>query len=220
MIPHAPALEPSAAAPPELDAQRFGALVGSRICHDLISPVGAVGNGVELIEEVGPANAEEELQLVARAAGAASAQLQFLRLAFGAAQAEEAMGWAALRRTALAWAETQRAGLAWPETGGETTRAEARLLCNLLQSAVSALPRGGEIGVEAGPAGLAATARGEGAALSAEAAAWLAGAPAAAAPGPRDIHHLAAAAHAAALGRRVEVAQEPGRVRLACPPTG
>src|SRR5258706_13839108 len=64
----------------------FAALLVSRVCHDLVSPVGAVVNGLEVLEdETDPAMRADALLLVASSAEQAAARLQFARIAFGAA---------------------------------------------------------------------------------------------------------------------------------------
>lgn len=65
------------------DTPDLSALIGSRICHDLISPVGAIGNGVELLMMEGRAG--PEVTLIAESVAAANARIRFFRLAFGAA---------------------------------------------------------------------------------------------------------------------------------------
>src|SRR5438132_8175316 len=70
-----------------LDALDLAALLCSRVCHDLISPTGAIVNGLEVLDEK---ESDEEtrnfaLDLIKKSAKAASARLQFCRLAFGAA---------------------------------------------------------------------------------------------------------------------------------------
>src|SRR5262249_37369911 len=72
-------------APPTISALDLAALLCSRVCHDLISPVGAIINGLEVMDE----DKDEEtktvaLDLIKKSAGQASAKLQFCRLAFGA----------------------------------------------------------------------------------------------------------------------------------------
>lgn len=58
-------------------------LITSRICHDLISPVGAIGNGVELLRALGPAAGAEDLDLIAESADLARARIALYRRAFG-----------------------------------------------------------------------------------------------------------------------------------------
>ena len=60
-------------------------LVGSRICHDLISPIGAIGNGVELMALSQGQDATAEMALIADSVQSASARIRFFRVAFGAA---------------------------------------------------------------------------------------------------------------------------------------
>lgn len=68
----------------------LAALIGSRICHDLISPIGAINNGLELL---GMSNAHEgpELDLISESVGNASARIRFFRIAYGAAS-DQALG--------------------------------------------------------------------------------------------------------------------------------
>ena len=70
----------------ELSDLDLAALVSSRICHDIISPVGAIANGLELMdEETDQDMREQAMDLIRKSATQASAKLQFARLAFGAA---------------------------------------------------------------------------------------------------------------------------------------
>ena len=67
-----------------MNINELSAILVSRICHDLVSPVGAVVNGIDLIRDIGTGNVDAELQMVAQSANRASALLQFYRVAFGA----------------------------------------------------------------------------------------------------------------------------------------
>ncbi|WP_417816891.1 histidine phosphotransferase family protein [Tritonibacter scottomollicae] len=71
-----------------VDSANLAALVGSRICHDLISPVGAINNGLELL---GMSNSLEgpELELISDSVNNANARIRFFRVAFGAAGEQE-----------------------------------------------------------------------------------------------------------------------------------
>ena len=67
-------------------------LIASRICHDLVSPVGAISNGVELINEMGEDAGEEAMQLIAASARQASVRLKNFRLCYGAAGTDKNLG--------------------------------------------------------------------------------------------------------------------------------
>ena len=72
------------------DTPDLAALLGSRICHDLISPIGAIGNGVELLMMAG-AEHGPEIALIAESVGYANARIRFFRVAFGTATADQRM---------------------------------------------------------------------------------------------------------------------------------
>lgn len=59
-------------------------LLASRICHDLISPVGAINNGVEFMQDMGPDAGDDALELISYSASQAAAKLQAFRIAYGA----------------------------------------------------------------------------------------------------------------------------------------
>jgi histidine phosphotransferase ChpT len=201
-----------------LGESEIAGLVAARLCHDLISPAGAIGNGVELMRELGGPPGPE-LDLVAESADKLSASLQFLRLAFGAAPAGESAGLAGLRRIAARWFAHQRATLDWPESGGETTRRAARLRLNLLQAAASALPRGGAVRVtERAGGGFSVRAEGPVVAPPEAAELWLADAPEAPAPTPRDVHWLLAGRHAAEAHAGLAVDRSAGALTLTATP--
>lgn len=67
-------------------------LMASRICHDLVSPVGAIGNGVELMEELGEDAGGEAVQLIANSARQAGIRLKAFRLSYGAAGTDKNIG--------------------------------------------------------------------------------------------------------------------------------
>ena len=203
-----------------LGAEEFAALLCSRICHDLISPVGAIGNGVELMREIEKGPEGTELQLIARSAEMASSYLQFLRIAFGAAPHSDPMGTAGVARTARGWFEFQRPELDWAPSQPEITRAAARLLFNFMQIGVSCLPRGGLVKAqteregEHGDLRLSLSAEGPTATPPPGAAAWLTGAAGEDPPAPREVHYVAAAAHARAAGARIAFASDETSLAL------
>ena len=66
-------------------------LLASKVCHDLISPIGAVNNGIEFLTEMGPDAGEEVTDLIAFSAGQASAKLKAYRMAYGAGGADDSI---------------------------------------------------------------------------------------------------------------------------------
>ncbi len=146
-------------------------LLASRLCHDLVGPIGAVNNGMELMEDEDLGMSDDALQLSANSARQAANILQFFRMAYGMAGArigsdlgdleQLAAGYLASSKTALDWATGQPPAAA-PEGLG-------KLLLNLIVLGEECLPRGGTLGVALldGAAGLevSVTARGTGARL-------------------------------------------------------
>ncbi|MFN3207948.1 MAG: histidine phosphotransferase family protein [Roseovarius sp.] len=125
------------------DTNAIAALIGSRICHDLISPIGAVSNGIELLELSGAANTPE-LALVAQSVADAKARIRFFRLAFGIASKEQETGAEevnSILRDLHADARTQIAD--FPD--GHYPRREVRAVLLALLCAEQAVPYGGEI---------------------------------------------------------------------------
>ena len=124
----------------------LSALVGSRICHDLVNPLGAIGNGVELLELTGMARTPE-MALLSDSITAAQARLRFFGIAYGPADAG-----LALTRTEIAGilADLSRSGrlsFAW-DAEGDVKRGQAKAILLLLQCLESAMPYGGEIRVQ------------------------------------------------------------------------
>jgi histidine phosphotransferase ChpT len=121
------------------------ALVGSRICHDLISPLGAIGNGVELMELSGHPQTPE-MTLIAESVAAAQARIKFFRVAYGGAEAGLPLSRAEITGTLGAVARGGRLAYFW-EAEGEVARREAKAIFLLLQCLETAMPMGGEIHV-------------------------------------------------------------------------
>ncbi len=120
-------------------------LIGSRICHDLISPLGAIGNGVELLSMTPAANSPE-LALIAESIAAANARIRFYRVAFGTAGEGQRMG---RPEVVSILADTTRGGrltIEWAPRD-DPPRAEVKLAFLLIQCLESAMPYGGRIAV-------------------------------------------------------------------------
>lgn len=180
-------------------------LVGARICHDLISPIGAISNGVELLTLTETA-VTPELQLINDSVAGASAKVKFLRVAFGYASAEQTMGPAEIR-TILKEAEAGRR-LRYDWTLEEAaTRSEVRCAFLGLLCLQSAMPMGGTVTIQS--SGGVWTLFGQTETLKMESGLWsaLVGQGAFDDLSPSDVH-FALLPHAARdLGRRVHAAQ-------------
>ena len=129
-----------------LSAPDLAALLCSRICHDIISPVGAINNGLELLDEGGAD--EDAMNLIRQSARNASARLQFARIAFGAAgSAGMQIDTGDAEAVATAFLKNEKPELTW--TGGRALlpKHKVKLLLNLILIANATIPRGGRIAV-------------------------------------------------------------------------
>jgi histidine phosphotransferase ChpT len=142
----------------------FAALLVSRVCHDLVSPVGAVVNGLEVLEdETDLAMRADALKLVAASAEQAAARLQFARIAFGAAGSAGAeLDLSEVGRIMAGLLKGGKVELFWQAHAANWPKDWAKLLMNAVLSAADCLPRGGRVTVETseGKAGFRVTATG------------------------------------------------------------
>ncbi len=116
-------------------------LVASRLCHDLVSPIGAIGNGVELLRAT--QEGSPELDLIDESTANASAKLRFFRIAFGAAKAGETVETRQIAQILAGLFGSGRLSVRWEVTAPD--RARVQLLFLALLCAESALPLGGMI---------------------------------------------------------------------------
>ena len=131
------------------DRPDLAALIGSRICHDLVSPIGAIGNGVELmVMERG--RASPELDLIADSVSSANAKLRFFRLAFGASGGQR-VARAEVQAILADAVPSTRLSVSWT-SDPDLARGEVKLLLLALLCLETALPWGGRIAVAQGPA--------------------------------------------------------------------
>ena len=174
--------------PIAIGALDLAALLCSRVCHDLISPVGAIVNGLEVLEE----DKDEEtktfaLDLIKKSAGQASAKLQFCRLAFGAAGSAGAqieLGDA--EKVARGLIEDGKTTIVWNLPRELVAKNRAKLLLNMLLVASGAIPRGGTLKVDPAGSGYRITASGLNARVTPATAELLSGSPA----HPVDAHAI------------------------------
>ncbi|MBW4708270.1 histidine phosphotransferase [Roseobacter sp. YSTF-M11] len=120
----------------------LAALIGSRICHDLISPIGAINNGLELLGMSG-GTPGPEIDLIQESVGNASARIRFFRIAFGAA-GEQMMGRAEVISILDDLMEASRLDVAWGPMDAQP-RASVRMSFLALQCLENAMPYGGRI---------------------------------------------------------------------------
>jgi histidine phosphotransferase ChpT len=135
----------------KIDPLELAALVASRVCHDVISPVGAIVNGLEVLEEEKDESMREfAMDLVQKSARQASAKLQFSRLAFGASGGAGAeIDMADAGRCTAALMEREKAELDWQVKAPLLPKQHAKLLLNLVIIALNSVARGGKITVSA-----------------------------------------------------------------------
>lgn len=127
------------------DDPDLAALLGSRICHDLISPLGAIGNGVELLMLDGGA-ARPEVALIAQSVASANARIRFLRVAFGMAGDGQRMGRPEVLGLVKDWTAGGRLVVDWQVTG-DHPRPDLRRAFLALMCLEAALPYGGTLTV-------------------------------------------------------------------------
>src|SRR5579863_3372299 len=140
----------------ELKATDLAAMLCSRVCHDLINPVGAIGNGLEVLAD--PSQGEMApfaRDLISNAAKQARAKLEFARLAYGASStAGTDFDTRECERVAKLLFEIEKADLEWKVPLILLPKHKAKLLMNMLLIASMAVPRGGLVTVTvSGPAG-------------------------------------------------------------------
>jgi histidine phosphotransferase ChpT len=122
-------------------------LIGSRICHDLISPLGAIGNGVELLAMSEVAKGPE-MSLIAESVENANARIRFFRVAFGAASKGQKLGRAEVLDLLSRLTRAGRLSIQW-KVDGDTDRGETKLAFLCLQCLEATMPWGGRITVTA-----------------------------------------------------------------------
>jgi histidine phosphotransferase ChpT len=128
----------------------LAALLCSRVCHDVISPVGAIANGLELYDD--PEMDEETkataLDMVRSSARTAGAKLKFCRIAFGAAGSAGALiDLSEAGEVAKAFVGDEKVKLDWQAPRENRPKQQVKLLLNMLLLGLSGIPRGGVVTV-------------------------------------------------------------------------
>jgi histidine phosphotransferase ChpT len=123
---------------------QVASLLSSRICHDLVSPLGAIGNGLELLELSGTPRTAE-FDLMASSIQNANAKIDFFRIAYGPAGSQD-IAFVDIERTLSKLYSETRYTVSWQITDS-IGRSEAKLYFLIIQCLENALPRGGTISV-------------------------------------------------------------------------
>ncbi|ATQ67934.1 MULTISPECIES: histidine phosphotransferase ChpT [Methylosinus] len=207
-----------------LDPMDLAALLSSRVCHDVISPVGAIVNGLEVLEEEKDAEMRgHALALIKSSAAEASSRLQFCRLAFGAAGSKgAAIDTGDAEHVTRQLLADERTRLEWSVPRVLMSKNKVKLLLNLCLIADATIPRGGVISVSSagGEDDLSFTivAKGTNARVAAAIPALLAGTPEDGAVDARAIQAYYAGLVAEASGLEVEISTIPEQVTIIARP--
>jgi histidine phosphotransferase ChpT len=133
--------------PITMDPLDLAAVLASRICHDVINPVGAIQNGLELLaDEKDAAMREDALDLIGKSARSAGSRLKFARIAYGASGSIGAsldMGDA--QQAAMDFLDDERTKVEWNAPRVLLPKNKVKLLLNLMAIGAQAIPRGGRL---------------------------------------------------------------------------
>ena len=130
----------------------LAALVGSRLCHDLISPIGAIQNGLELIALSGADQSSPEMTLIQDSCASAAARIRFFRVAYGAAGEAQMMSRREIAGILSGVTNGGRLTAEW-SAAEDQPRPEVQLCFLAFQCCESALPMGGAVRIENDAAG-------------------------------------------------------------------
>ena len=208
----------TAPASPLPDGQALAALIAGKLCHDFISPAGAISSGLDLLKDPTAQDMRDDaMGLIEASAKKMVALVAFARVAFGAATSAERFSGAELGELVAGLTEGGRATLEWAVADVSYSKAQSRALVNLAYLTMAALPSGGVATIATrAEDGLVIEGRAEGARarLKGEAVAGLAGQPLTEGlPGQWiQPYWLWLTAHDA--GGTLDVAAEEGRVVL------
>jgi histidine phosphotransferase ChpT len=147
---------------PKLTPSGLAALLCARICHDLVSPVGALGTAIEILDDDGNADMHEDaMELVKSSSRRAAAKLKFLRLAFGAGgSAPGVIGTEEIMTLINDMFADAKPEIAFDFHTDGLEKSKARLLLNLTMLGMQAVPRGGEVKIMTQPDSLIIAAEG------------------------------------------------------------
>lgn len=135
----------------KLTPSNLAALMCARICHDLVSPIGALGAALEVLNDESNADMHEDaMDLVKTSAGQATNKLKYLRLAFGAGtSAPGTLGMQEVKSLVQDMYGEGKADIVWETELDGIEKNHGRLLLNLVMIALQSIPRGGELKISA-----------------------------------------------------------------------
>jgi len=180
-------------------------LLASRLCHELISPVGAINNGVELLNDGDVGFVRDATALIGQSARRAAMRLQFYRFAYGAG----GVGGGAPEAKALVAGilEGGKVRCDWPAAFDALPPPWQKLACNMTLLAAEILPRGGMVTLARAGNGVSATAAGESMNLTPELKAALAPAVDVTSLTARTIHAYFTARYAEHVGATLTLSE-------------
>jgi len=206
---------------PELVDMRVIGLLSSHLCHELVNPLGAVNNGIELLMDVGDDMRDEAMGLIESSAQRTAKRLQFYRMAYGMAGVSSLDEMSKVRELTNDLLGEGRLSLEWPdeERNPHLQPGWGRILMNLAAAAAETLPRGGVLtsGLDdSGPgARLYVDARGEPARLEESTRAVFFEDVSIDSLTPRNIHSYFTVKLATSMDVQIEIDEsEEGRVRF------
>jgi histidine phosphotransferase ChpT len=179
-------------------------LLCGRLCHELISPVGAINNGVELLDEDDPEFVKEAMTLIGQSARRAGQRLQFYRFAYGTAGGSGSAVDA--RELVQGLVEGGKVRCVWPAEASALEPPWQRLALNMLVLAFEMLPRGGTVTIKAAEHGVEVAAEGDTITISDDLKSVLAGEVAAEALSARTVHGFYTMRLAEEIGARLALA--------------
>ena len=135
---------------PTLSALDLAALLASRVCHDIISPVGALANGLEVLEEDQSEEMREfAMELIKKSAKSATAKLKFSRLAFGASgSADSQIDTGEAEDVVRDYMDGEKSDFTWEGIRSLVPKNRVKLLLNMILISLGAIPRGGNLGIQ------------------------------------------------------------------------
>ncbi len=134
--------------PPSLSAVALSQLLVTKLCHDVANPIGAINNGMELLEE-DESMREAAMELIGNSAASAGARIQFYRYIFGMLKGEGIVDMRDKKALVEGFYKGSKIEVVWQSCPETMLQSDCQILCNLLTVAASVLLRGGVVTIDA-----------------------------------------------------------------------